>query len=541
MIVFKDKHGLTDRSIELTAILAVVILALGTRWGAGVGGDATIYITSARSLIHGLGLGLPGPQQGEFRLLPYFPPFFSLVLSVFGLLQINLAEAARWLNIGCFAGLVYLAGHFTFRFSQKSVLSILAAVILAVSPVLIPVYAWAMSEPLSALLGFGGLILTIYAIKYPQKAVYLIFAAVLSGLSFLTRYSAAAFIGAALAGIFFLTQAPRGKRIIKALEFGIISAIPMGIWVVYDILNTATVGSRRLLTLADMISRFASFWPPLKAAILFWIIPESWYYAPVYPAYINQALLLAVLVILLAWAALAARRFYQSSRDFDNRFIYLITLLAGFILVYFMGILGVYLTTYPPITIANRMLSPLYSAALWLVVLLAIMTGKLWPKNKIIETGLTTFLIVICVYYGWRSARLVRDYYNDGQGYTAPAWQQSQTMEQVRKLPAGTLIVSNEINAIQFLADRPAYQLMEPFSDHPLDVFSRYGDGTLNNDKPQQLFHDGKAVLVLFDTIDDQMSGLYGDRTNERISDLVKGLKQVYRGSDGGVFIYGQP
>jgi hypothetical protein len=114
-------------------------------------------------------------------------------------------------------------------------------------------------------------------------------------------------------------------------------------------------------------------------------------------------------------------------------------------------------------------------------------------------------------------------------------------MDRVRTFPAGTIIVTNETNAIQFLADRPAYPLLEPYNDHPQEVFSRYGDGKLEGDQAQQLFHDGKAVLVLFDTIDDQLSGLYGDRTNERITDLVKGLKQTYRGSDGGIFYYPEP
>jgi hypothetical protein len=540
MSMFKSKQALTHRMIELTALLAVVTLALSTRWGPGVAGDATIYITSARSLVQGLGLGLPGPQ-GDFRLLPYFPPFFSLVLSVFGWLHINLTDAARWLNIGCFAGMVWMAGKFTYRFSQKSVFSILAAVILAVSPVLIPVYAWAMSEPLSAFLGFGGLILTVYAINYPEKNSYWVFAALLTGLSFLTRYSALAYIGAALLGILLLTRGSWGGRLARAFMFAVISAVPMTIWLVYDVLNTATVGSRRLLTLADMISRFASFWPPLKDSILFWIIPESWFYAPVYPSAINQLWIPAALVILVAWIAVVAVKLKKGSQDFDDRFTHLVILLVGFVVLYFGVILGVYLTTYPPITIANRMLSPLYTAVLWLVVLLGIITVKLWPQNKSIQISLTLFLVLTCVYYGWRSTRLVINYYNDGLGYTAPVWQQSQTIEQVRNLPAGTIIVSNEINAIQYLADRPAYPLKEIFNDHPLDTFSRYGDGSLNNDQSQQLFRDGRAVLVLFDTIDDQMSGLYGDRTSERISDLVKGLNQTYRGADGGVFYYPKP
>ena len=535
--MFKDKQAITFRLIELAALLSVVLLTLSTRWGPGVAGDATIYITSARSLVEGRGLGLPEPLGG-FRLLPYFPPFFSLVLSLFGFLGINMVEAARWLNIFCFAALVYLVGSFTFRFSKNAALSILAAWMIALSPVLIPVYAWAMSEPLSALLGFGGLLLTVYAIQYPGKPGYLALAAALTGLSFLTRYSAVAFVMSAALGLLFFSQEKRAKRLLTPIMFGIIGCIPMGVWLVYDFLNTTTVGSRRVLTLPDMISRFFSFWPPLNLSILFWMIPDSWVYTPVYPSKINAVLLLLALLLLAVWVVLIALKFRKNGASITAPFKALLFLITAFIVIYFAAIFGVYLTTYPPITIANRMLSPLYTAFIWLTVMLAILTGMLWPKRTAMRKGITGLLIIFCLIYGWRSARLIKDYYSNGIGYTSPAWQQSQTMDAVRKLPAGALIVTNETTAVQFLADRPAYPLLEIYNDKPADSFSRYGDGNLKNDSYQQLFLDGKAVLVLFDTIDDQISGLYGDRTSERITDLVKGLDQTYRGSDGGVFTY---
>jgi hypothetical protein len=233
-------------------------------------------------------------------------------------------------------------------------------------------------------------------------------------------------------------------------------------------------------------------------------------------------------------------KYKKSSVNISVPFKTLLFLLISFIAIYLAVIFGVYLTTYPPITIANRMLSPLYTAFVWLIGSLAILTVMVWPKRTILQAGVTSLLIVFCFYYGWRSARLIKDYYTDGLGFTAPTWQLSQTMERVRQLPGNTLIVSNEPNAIQFITGRPAYPLMEVFNDKPVDSFSRYGDGPFDNEpyQQQQLFHDGKAVLVLFDTIDDQFSGLYGDRTGERISDLVKGLNQTYRGSDGGVFTY---
>ena len=111
----------------------------------------------------------------------------------------------------------------------------------------------------------------------------------------------------------------------------------------------------------------------------------------------------------------------------------------------------------------------------------------------------------------------------------------------MRQLPTDTLIVTNETNAVLFLTGRSAYPLAEIYQDKPAETFYRFGDGDTSNDEGQRLFKEGKAVFVLFDTVDDQISGLYGEHTAERISSLVKGLTRSFRGEDGGIFYYPSP
>ena len=59
----------------LPTVIGIWILATSMRQGPGVGGDAAIYITSARNLLTGQGLGRIN-ADGTVRLLPYFPPFY---------------------------------------------------------------------------------------------------------------------------------------------------------------------------------------------------------------------------------------------------------------------------------------------------------------------------------------------------------------------------------------------------------------------------------------------------------------------------------
>lgn len=525
-------------------------MRLATRWGPGIGGDATIYIESARNFLAGHGLGLLGPR-GEFRLLPYFPPFYSLVIAALGWMGVDLVAAAHWVNMLSFAGLIFLTGAVTLRISRSWLLALAIELLLAMSPVLIPTYSWAMSEPLSFLLGFAALVSMLSYLgvgvsangsSVPRRGkVLLLLSALLAGCSFLTRYSSVAFVAVGVLGVLLLDVGRVGIRLLKVLRYALVALFPMTVWVVYDLTHTAALASRSLESSTGMASRFVNFWQLLQEVILFWLIPDSWIYAPRYPSSLNTFLVplfvLALLggVLLVAWKLRRAGslRFQDQSQQFG-------LLLLLFILLYLLVLLVVYVMTYPPITIGSRMLSPAHIAVLWLVVVLMSLSLHVW-RARGVRVVLLAGLALAIVWYGWRSARIVAQYYQTGLGYTSTAWRASGTIEAVKDLPQDILLVSNETNAILFLTGRPAYPLMEIYRDHPLEVFSAYGSGDLTADEPQRLFREGKAVLVLFDTIDDQLVGLYGDRTAERIAALVKGLYRATRAEDGGIFYYHKP
>ncbi len=134
-----------------SAVIGIALVAYSTSMGPGVGGDATIYIASARNLLNGKGLGLI-EADGSFRLLPYFPPGYPLLLSLFGLSGVDLVAIARWLNCALFGGLVFLLGCILLSATKRTIFAWLGSLLIALSPVLAPVYSWAMSEPLALML-----------------------------------------------------------------------------------------------------------------------------------------------------------------------------------------------------------------------------------------------------------------------------------------------------------------------------------------------------------------------------------------------------
>ncbi len=520
----------------LLALAGVLILWVSTFHGAGVGGDATIYITSARNLLAGKGLGLI-QADGSFRLLPYFPPFFSLVLAVPGALGIDLSAAARWLNILLFAAMIWLVGNLTFRVTRSVVFAWLAAGLLLVSPVLIPVYSWAMSEALAIFLSLAGLALLLPYLRTGGSRALLLAAALVMGLSIVTRYAQVAFLIAGLLGILLLARGEFRKRLVDAVLYGLVGIAPVLIWTVYDIAQTATVSSRSVESVAGMAQRAANLLPALESVFLFWFVPETWVYDPPYPSTANRLLVPAALLVLAAALVVVLLRNRRREDSAPTAAANLAGLLAISAVAYLLVIVVVNITTYPPITIASRMLSPMYVVLLWLVVLLAGMAAAGWPRARWLSNLLVLGLVAAFGWYGWRSARIVQQNYELGLGYNSVAWRQSDTIRWVEaSLPKEAVLVTNEEMALLYLTGRTSYPLMEIYADKPLAQFSQYGQGDLTNDRSQRLFHNGEAGLVLFYSIDDQIMGLYGDRTAERLSALTAGLTVVFHGEDGAVY-----
>lgn len=526
----------------LVALLGAVILAFSTSRGPGVGGDAVIYLTSAAHLAQGKGLGLLGPQ-GEFRLLPYFPPFFPLVLSFFAVLGVDVTAAAHGLNILLMSAAAYLLGDLIYRTLKKELPALLAALALVISPVLIPVYSWAISEPLAIFLGFSGLALLLAYLQKPEAKWLLAASALLTGLSFLTRYSAAAFLAAWALLLLFASEDTFAKRLGRTLVYGLLGSLPMLIWLVIDIQNTAAVGSRSVLTAAAMLVRFENFWPLLEQALLFWLIPDSWISAPFYPALLNHVLMVVLVLILVVWTGWALRRIRrEKAQTADQKAVFrLLSGLSWFIGVYLAVILLTYLTTYPPITIGIRMLAPVHTALLVLLAVLAGITADFYPQRAWLRSVLTLLLVGLVGWYGWRSMRIVQQNHDLGLGYYSQEWQNSELIKAVEALPPDTLIITNEETAVLYLTGRASYPIQEIYLDTRDQDPQPYGRGDLKNDEAQRLFAEKGAALVLFDSISGQLEGLYGSQTALRVQQLTDGLLLASKGRDGAIYYFDAP
>ena len=506
------------------------LLFISMTQGVGVGGDATIYITSARNLLAGKGLGLIN-AAGDFRLIPYFPPFYSLVLAFFGLFTSNLPLAALVLNLVLHAGLVFLITWWTIRVSDNLFPGLLLGMLLAGSPIIIPAASWAMSEPLAIFLGFAGLILLEKGLVEDQTFPFWA-SAVLLGLSFLTRYSSAAFIGAAVLLIFCFEGENLKNRFLRAFGYGFVSVIPMLIWLIIDYTQTSTVASRSMLS-GKTAELWAAFLPKIKHVFTLWLLPES--LTATMPGFLVT--FISIFIVLFTLGCLIGSVYALRHGTQYPRYARMFFLLSALNLLYLLLIVFVSLNTYPPITINTRMLLPVYIANFWLIYLLFALFGEYnhrLSRTFIFNTALFLFT-ALCVY---RAYRIANQNAIDGLGYNSTAWKNSETVAYIKEnIPEDAPIVTNEETALLFLLDRRSWPMHEVYVNEPDADYYAYESSTgLENDSSRQTFRKGGAYLVVFDSFEDQMADIYGENTHKRIEKLFANLNVLFDGDDGTIY-----
>jgi len=529
--------------LALAALVGMALVAYATYYGPGVGGDATIYLTTARGMLSGIGPGWID-ADGTFRLLPYTPPFYPLTLSGLGLLVKDLVAGARWLNVVWFGVTILLTGAYFFRATRRLWLAVLLAGAVAASPVLVGVEVWAMSESLFILLGAAGLFTLLEHLASPRKST-LLAAAVLCGLAFLTRYSGAALLAA---GALALVLLGRGgdcrirlrlgrQELGEAVFFGIIAALPTLIWMVIGYAITGTISSRSGQPPSAYWQRFLETGPALQEIYLFWLVPDS--VSARLPGILQAAAWIIPLALLVGLAWLLAGRAKTTDRPTGLASLRLAALFGLFVLVYLIVLTLVQVFTYPPVTLASRMLAPAHLAVLVLLfALLHLALDLLWGNSRLALALVYLVFAGLVGSYALRSALIARDYHVSGIGYNALVWRTSTAVSLAGKLPKTVPLISNETTALMFLADRPAYALQEIYQDHPQETFTVYGTG---EDAAQRAFREQGAALVLFKANLEDDFAMYGDRAAERLEALTRGLYVYYDGEDGSIYFQTQP
>jgi hypothetical protein len=201
------------------------------------------------------------------------------------------------------------------------------------------------------------------------------------------------------------------------------------------------------------------------------------------------------------------------------------TLSLLFLLLYPLSLLAS-LTFFDASTRLNdRILAPLY---LVLLIALAIFfshwleISKGWQQ---VLVGLAALGLVFIPYSAqtWAEAQSSRQY---GLGFNSRSWQSSDTVEAVSRLPADSIIYSNEAFPLNYLSGRDVYPAPEKI-DPVLAIEREDYQGQLGT--MRHLMGKSAGFLVLFhpDELRVEMPSL---------EELTRGLAEVQAYSDGVIY-----
>ncbi|MCB9936237.1 MAG: glycosyltransferase family 39 protein [Planctomycetes bacterium] len=176
----------------LAALL--LVLAAGTGAGPGVGPDGVVYIDAAGHIAAGEG-PLATDAHGDARLVTTWPPLFPALLGFGTLLGLEPGTAALLLNTWCHAALALLAGVLAWRVSGRREAALVAAPLIATTPIALRYAGCVLTEPLFLALTTGAL-LPLLAHHREGRLCHLVWAGSLLGLACMQRYAGYAWLAA---------------------------------------------------------------------------------------------------------------------------------------------------------------------------------------------------------------------------------------------------------------------------------------------------------------------------------------------------------
>lgn len=517
--------------VGFLALTGILFLWFSTPWGIGLFPDSASYLSAARSLLGGWGMReIPGGDHAA----PFtrYGPLFPILIAAAGFFQVEPLTGARLLNTLLFGMNIFLAGFIVFRYTRSLWPSLLSSFVLLTSFVILKLHAMAVSEPALLFFGFLGLYGLAVYLDNCSKKLFLAAAIGFISLAFLTKYSGVSVVMTVVLSILLFHRGSLLQRITRAFLSGGLACVPMVVWVVR---NQIVSGSKTGTGLS--LGFYPYLWTNLRELLAY---PSVWLLPQAVPKIVRALFLLLAVTGLTGAAFFVFLRSNSEDREGERSQLQRLDLrnLPHLLLLVVICHVGVYLMTTTFLggqPIDDRALSPVYMA----LVLFVILTGcHLWQMavpSHWARRGLAALSCFFVVTYLLRALYWSHETRTEGLGYASPRWKNSEVIQSVRGLPAGTLIYTNGMDALYLLTGRPSSAvpakqdtLKEYFKDSSERYLATYSSETI---KMKQNLLKENGLLVYLDHIDWRW---YYPTKQELVQEVS--LEVVRNFSDGTVF-----
>lgn len=530
------KNSFFSKSLWFYGLLLVLaglgayLLIYDMHYGPWAYSDSVEYIVSAKSLIAGKGLGIPAPD-GSFLPLSLHPPFYSLLLVPFLALGLDAFDVIVGLNVLLFCLTLLTLGIGLYKTTRSGLLALTISALFLVSPAILRDFDGAMTEPLFIFLSLLNLFLLIKQIFQPSKWTY--WGAVLcAALAMLTRYIGAVSIFSGFILLFFLPQKPRKEKITQSFGYALLSALPTAIWLISVSITSGSIASRSLqsgLSLGDALYTLRAAF--MKVMVKWLPFRDIWFPTWKWKAYTVYLVIFvsAMMFLIIGWKWYRTR---ETEMTHPLALIFSAILYCGG----YMGFLLVSLFSSLPPDLNERMMSPL-QPLIWIIVfgslVTLIQTYKLPKYVQIIPLALA---VVLGISFWQQTRSLAMDRHFIGDGYAGPIWKNSETIRAAEQLPDDIPLISNEEAAVLLYTGNFPYVISELSLSQPLPAAGSFGNG---ESQEEEVFRNENAALILFwNSFNDQLKKVYGDQSEERLKQFIAGLTPYVETQDGGIYFY---
>lgn len=419
----------------LLGIAGVGFLFWLTPYGVGMYVDTLYYVTSARNLLAGEGMGR-FTGTGVFKPMTHYPPLYALALAFTQLLKLDILDGARWISLLAFGAVIFLAGWLVWGRTGSAFFSLAVAGFILGSGVLLRTFSWAMSEPLYIVLELLGFLLLGLSLK-SSRSPRLLAAALVFSLALLTRYVGFSLVGAAALVLLANRSLSWRRRLMDAGIFLAISLLPTAVWFLRNRLVADTLANRVIAWHPVAEEKAASL---VKAVLSWGLIPQRLVVGHETLAF--YGMMSGLFLVSLVWLV----RSYPKPRQAPSLEFLLLLSSWAYILLLAVSIHWIDATT----PLDNRILMPIY---LNILLLVGIGLGGLWRRRGWLPRLMAAAMIFWLGYYTvTRLDGTVLYLRSDGQDYASLKWKNSPTIEFV-KAQHPALIYTNDVTAVYFLAE----------------------------------------------------------------------------------------